>query len=64
MAIYIDISNYVETRAHTGIQRVVREFLYRLAEHEKFGETYKVAFFDGAVKAYRLVLKTALLDFL
>lgn len=64
MAIYIDISNYVETRAHTGIQRVVREFLYRLAEHEEFGKTYKVAFFDGAVKAYRLLLKTSLLDFL
>ncbi len=64
MAIYIDISNYVETRAHTGIQRVVREFLYRLVQNAKFAANYKVIFFDGNIKKYRLLPRVPLLEFL
>ncbi|WP_373740491.1 glycosyltransferase family 4 protein [Neisseria sp.] len=30
--VYVDISNYYTTRAHTGIQRVVREFLSKAAD--------------------------------
>lgn len=33
MNIYIDISNYYKTRAHTGIQRVIREFLCRVKDN-------------------------------
>ncbi len=64
MTIYIDISNYVETRAHTGIQRVVREFLYRLSSHIEFERIYRVIFFEGDIKKYKIIPKDALVDFL
>lgn len=54
MIVYIDISNYVMTRAHTGIQRVVREFLFRL-NRKKHDFIYKVVFFDNKINKFKII---------
>ena len=54
MILYIDISNYVTTRSHTGIQRVVREFLYRLHSNEHTLE-YKIIYFDLEAFKFRVI---------
>jgi glycosyltransferase involved in cell wall biosynthesis len=45
MTLYVDISNYIDTRSHTGIQRVVREVILRLlGSNHKF--TIKILYFN------------------
>ncbi|SHO80460.1 glycosyl transferase, group 1 [hydrothermal vent metagenome] len=63
MIIYIDISNYVETRAHTGIQRVVREFLYRLNTH-KYKFDYKVIYYNSKIDKFIIIAENELNKFL
>ena len=51
MILYIEISSYVSSRAYSGIQRVVREFLYRVVEHEQRIEA-RVIYFDMQIYRY------------
>ena len=63
MIIYIDISNYVLTRAHTGIQRVVREFLYRLNSNE-YNFEYRVIYYDSKGSKFIVISHNELNNFL
>lgn len=63
MNLYIDISNYVSSKAHTGIQRVVREILFRLL---KTGELFdlKIIFFNSDVQKFVVLSSEDVLGFL
>ena len=63
MKLFIDISNYVTTRAHTGIQRVVREFLYHLITDNKSIE-YAIIHYDTQNNLYIALDNTEVLSFL
>ncbi|MGR5220938.1 glycosyltransferase [Vibrio parahaemolyticus] len=63
MLVYIDITNYVTTRAHTGIQRVLREFLYRL-NNEAHDFEYKVIFNDCNDQYFNIIGIEELNEFL
>lgn len=63
MSLYIDISNFVYTRAHTGIQRVVREFLFRLSSDSSY-RNYKVIFFDIEKQKFKTISDNEFLEFL
>lgn len=63
MAVYIDISNYVLTRAHTGIQRVVREFLFRIVENSH-NLDYCVIYYENSLGCFHKIFNDELLSFL
>lgn len=63
MIIYIDISNYVEIRAHTGIQRVIIEFLSRLLVNN-VEINYKIIYFDTESQNFILLKNTEVKEFL
>lgn len=63
MKLFVDISNYVSTRAHTGIQRVVREFLYHLLHEEKLLD-YKIVYYDVEINKFIILHHSEVLSFL
>ena len=63
MILYIDISNYTETRAHTGIQRVVREITTRLLS-KKIEFEYFIIYFDIDLQKFVKIKNREVLDFL
>ena len=63
MKLFIDISNYVTTRAHTGIQRVVREFLYRLIKDNNSLD-YVIIYYDTEEKKFIFLDDSEVLSFL
>ena len=61
--VYMDITNYVQTRAATGIQRVVREILYRLKDdYHRFD--YRVIFNNNNDQNFNVIDPEELNDFL
>lgn len=54
--LYIDITNFIDTKLNTGIQRVLKEFLYRAIEDKNID--LKILYFNQEKKEYILIPKT------
>lgn len=63
MILYIDISNFVATRTHTGIQRVLWEFLHRLLKN-KHSLCYHVIFYNAETSSFNKITEDELQIFL
>ncbi len=61
IVVYIDISEFVISRATTGIQRMIQEFLKRAIANNL---DIKVLFFNENTKSYEQLLNSEILDFL
>ncbi|WKT00464.1 glycosyltransferase family 4 protein [Gallibacterium salpingitidis] len=59
---YIDITNYINTRAHTGIQRVVREFLFRIIRNKD--DSYRIIYYNSDIKKFYLMSREEVYEFL
>lgn len=60
--IYVDISNYYLTRAHTGIQRVVREFLLKALLEKSI--SIQCIYFDLDIQSFILISQEEVFKFL
>jgi glycosyltransferase involved in cell wall biosynthesis len=61
VTIYIDITQFIKKRAITGIQRVIKEYIYKALEAQL---DIKILYFNNKVNSFELISNDEILKFL